>query len=110
MAKFKKGEGGRPKGIPNKATRDIRALAQALFDAEYWTRTKKQLDAGKLNPAIHVRLLAYAFGEPKKVVRLEGEVSVKDKRAVLEGIPDSVLADIEARTVLSEPDEPETVN
>lgn len=112
MAKFKKGEGGRPKGIPNKVTRDVRTLALALFDADYWATTKRRLDAGKLNPMIEKTLLAYAFGEPKKTVRLEGEVGVRDKRTVLAQIPDDVLATIEASAGLVDAadDDTETVN
>lgn len=88
---FKKGEGGRPVGVENKVSRDVRALARGLFDAAYWTRTKKRLQTGKLHPAIEKTLLAYAFGEPKKTVKLEGDVGVKAKRAVLANLPMDVL-------------------
>jgi hypothetical protein len=57
---------GRPRGVENKVTRDVRELAQRLFDAAYWTRTKKQLGAGKLHPAIHAKLLAYAYGSRRR--------------------------------------------
>lgn len=66
---FQKGvsgnRGGRPKGRPNHATQEIRALATALFDRDYWTRIRTQLHEGTLPPAIHARLLAYAYGEPR---------------------------------------------
>ena len=109
---FKKGEGGRPVGAENKATRDVRELARGLFDAAYWKRTKKRMTAGKLNPLIEKTLLAYAYGEPKKTVRLEGEVGVREKRAVLAQIPDDVLQSIEASAALAftADGEPETVN
>jgi hypothetical protein len=65
---FAKGQsgnpGGRPKGRQNNATQEIRALASSLFDKPYWERIKAQLDAGTLHPAIHAKLLAYAYGEP----------------------------------------------
>jgi hypothetical protein len=87
---------GRPRGVENKVTRDVRELAQRLFDGAYWARTKKQLSAGKLHPAIHARLLAYAYGEPKKTVRLEGEIGIREKRGVLKQLPEAVLASLTA--------------
>ena len=56
--------GGRPKGRPNSATVEIRALAQSLFDKHYWDRVRAQLAAGTLHPSIEAKLLAYAYGEP----------------------------------------------
>jgi hypothetical protein len=89
---------GRPRGVENKVTRDVRELAQRLFDAAYWTRTKKQLGAGKLHPAIHAKLLAYAYGEPKKTVRLEGEIGIREKRSVLKRLPEDVLQTLATAT------------
>ena len=67
---FAKGQsgnpGGRPKGRQNNATAEIRDLARNLFDKSYWERIKAQLDAGTLQPAIHAKLLAYAYGEPRE--------------------------------------------
>ena len=57
--------GGRPKGRPNQVTQEIRALASALFDDDYWTRIRTQLRDGTLPPAIHTKLLSYAYGEPR---------------------------------------------
>jgi len=58
--------GGRPRGRPNNATVEIRALAQSLFDKGYWERVRAQLTEGTLHPSIHGKLLAYAYGEPKQ--------------------------------------------
>jgi hypothetical protein len=55
---------GRPRGIPDKVSAEIRTLARALFDKDYWDRTKRLLDAGELHPKIETTLLAYAFGQP----------------------------------------------
>lgn len=111
---FQKGQSGNPngrqKGTENKVTRDIRALAQALLDEKYWKRTKKRLDAGKLNPILEKTIWAYAHGEPKKTLRIEGEVGVLEKRGVLQQIPDDVLARIETAAVIGELDGSETVN
>jgi hypothetical protein len=102
---------GRPKGATNKVTRDIAALARGLFDAAYWKRTKERLVAGKLTPAIERTLLAYAYGEPKKTVTFEGEVSVAEKRGILRDLPDAVVQQLAARAafqaVEDEPDESE---
>ena len=63
---------GRPKGATNLATREIRALSQALFDAEYWTQTRRRLLSGHLAPAIEAKLLAYAYGEPTQTIDVPG--------------------------------------
>jgi len=85
---------GRPQGVPNRVTKDVRNLARALFDAAYWKRTKERLQAGRMHPAIEKVLLAYAYGEPKKTVRIEGDVSVQDKRSLLERMPDAMIAEL----------------
>ena len=69
---FKKGEGGRPKGAPNKASAVVRQLARQLFDRPYWLRTKAALRSGTLHPTIERQLLAYAYGEPKHVHEVSG--------------------------------------
>ena len=64
--------GGRAKGTPNKVTTEIRELSQALFDDEYWTRTRARVLSGKIAPAIESKLLAYAYGEPKQTLDVLG--------------------------------------
>ena len=56
---------GRPKGSPNKISREIRELAQRLFDEAYWADLRLRLKKRRLPPAVEVKLLAYAYGEPK---------------------------------------------
>lgn len=63
---------GRPKGSLNKATREIRAITQNLFDEDYFVRVKQRLLNGKLAPAVECKLLAYAFGEPKQQHEISG--------------------------------------
>ena len=64
--------GGRPKGAPNKVTKEIRALSQVLFDDDYWVKTRARLLNGRLAPAVETKLLAYAYGEPKHIVDVLG--------------------------------------
>jgi hypothetical protein len=96
---FAKGQsgnpGGRPKGRENNVTTEIRALAQSLFDKKYWERTRAQLDAGTLPPAIHAKLLAYAYGEPKQehtgggivvnlgfIAQAQSSLPIEDQKAI----------------------------
>jgi hypothetical protein len=58
--------GGRQKGVKNKHTPEIRALALKIFDAEYWARIKAQAKEGTLHPKIESTLLAYAYGAPQR--------------------------------------------
>ena len=58
--------GGRPRGRQNNVTTEIRALAQSLFDKNYWERVRAQWVAGTIHPSIEAKLLAYAYGEPNQ--------------------------------------------
>lgn len=65
---------GRPKGAVNKATREIREIAQSLFDEGYFAKVRDRLAEGKLAPAVECKLLAYAWGEPKQQVDLNANL------------------------------------
>jgi hypothetical protein len=76
VAKGKK-TGGRVAGTPNKISREIRELAQALFDDAYWARKRMEIHGGRCHPSIEAKLLSYAYGEPKQQVELQGDVNVQ---------------------------------
>jgi hypothetical protein len=93
---------GRPPGSVNKITRQIRDITEGLFDTTYWKNIRKRLHAGELHPAIEIRLLAYRYGEPPKVVKVSGSVSVEDKRPVLRQLPAEVLDAIDVEPAEAE--------
>lgn len=69
---FKKGEGGRQKGVLNKATRDIKAFAQDwLTDPAYLESLRIRLLNGEA-PHIETLLYHYGYGKPKETLALEG--------------------------------------
>ena len=70
---FKKGEGGRPKGAPNKADGLIRAKCLALIkDPTYQQNFKKRLEAGELPPALEAMTWHYAIGKPIEIHEVSG--------------------------------------
>ena len=67
---FKKGEGGRPKGVPNKATRDIKAWARGMLeDPDYRASLKARLASGQAGQ-VEALLYHYGYGKPKEQVEL----------------------------------------
>ena len=65
---------GRPKGIPNKATKEVKELARKLvLDPEYQAKLKQRLLKGTLPPAVETQLWHYAFGKPKDTLDLNVE-------------------------------------
>lgn len=67
------GQPGRTKGVPNKATRQIRQLAQGILEQPAaLAHLRKQAREGKLHPIIHKELMHYAYGKPKTEVEISG--------------------------------------
>ena len=71
---FKRGGSpGRPKGVPNKATTEVKEMARRLLnDPEYQGQLRERLIKGTLPPAVETMLWAYGYGKPKETL----EVSV----------------------------------
>ena len=60
---------GRPRGVPNKATQEIRAVARALVTRPaYVAEVRRRLLEGTLAPGMETLLWYYAYGKPKEVV------------------------------------------
>ena len=69
--------GGRPKGVPNKATVEIKDLSRRLLeDPEYQASLKTRLRRGTAQ-AIERELYHYAYGKPKDTVELTGGLSIR---------------------------------
>jgi hypothetical protein len=76
MAKFQPGQSGnpqgRPRGVANKSTLEIRTFAQALLsDPQYQRKLRARLHSGELPPTLEALLFAYAFGKPRDLTELE---------------------------------------
>ena len=64
--------GGRPKGVPNKATREIKETARRLVeDPVYVAALAARLIRGKA-PRMEVLLHYYAYGKPTETVDVKG--------------------------------------
>jgi len=76
---FVKGNSGRPKGAKNKASREIKAYVQELFERpKHQAMLKRHWDAGTLDPTIWRLLLHYAFGKPATTVSTDSGGSLLD--------------------------------
>lgn len=65
------GSPGRPKGVPNKATQEMKSLAQRLLgDPIYRANFRKRLQSGELAPGMEALLYHYAFGKPPDKIDL----------------------------------------
>lgn len=75
---LKRGGGtGRPKGVPNKATVEIKVLARRLLsDPEYQDALERRLRRGTAG-AVEPLLYHYGYGKPKETVEHEGTISVR---------------------------------
>jgi hypothetical protein len=62
---LRRGGPGRPKGVPNRATLEAKAVCNALVDdPDYQKRLKVRLIAGKLAPAVECMIWHYAKTKP----------------------------------------------
>ena len=72
---FQKGDPrcGRPPGLVNKTTKEVREIATRLVeDGEYRSSLRMRLVSGTLAPAVESMLWHYAYGKPKETHVIEG--------------------------------------
>jgi hypothetical protein len=73
LANLRRG-GGRPKGVPNKATLEAKqACAEIVDDPIYRAKLLARARAGKLAPAMETLLWYYAKGKPKETIEYRDE-------------------------------------
>ncbi len=60
---------GRPRGVPNKATKEIKEIAQALTlgNPKVVARLLRECETGKILPPVFNKLLEYGYGRPKEM-------------------------------------------
>lgn len=62
---FKKGEGGRPKGVPNKAKLIAEEVARSIIEQpDALDKLRAQARAGELDSRVWTTLASYAWGKP----------------------------------------------
>lgn len=68
---------GRPPGVPNKATTEVKEWARAIFDDPLVRqKTLALAQTGKLPPGIFTELLHYAYGRPATTIDLGPRAAV----------------------------------
>lgn len=86
---FKKGEGGRPKGVPNKAKLIAEEVARSIIEQpEAIEHMQAQARAGQLNPQVWNTLASYAWGKPVEQVRVTTDLPPLVIRLHRDGDPD----------------------
>jgi hypothetical protein len=88
MARWPKGVSGNPQGrrpgVPNKATRDVRLVAQKLVgESGYLDKVRARLHAGRLAPAVELALWHFAYGRPVDKVEITNTTALPVLRVAI---------------------------
>lgn len=90
--------GGRKPGAPNRVTKDVAAICQALTlgNRKFLKAIKNQLDQGACHPTIVVRLIEYGYGKPaERVASIPPEGARVDLSKLTEDELETMLAILE---------------
>ena len=68
---FKPGQGGRPKGVPNKATAAVKELCRGFLDKNYWPTLEERWRQGNVQWPEAQTIMHYAYGKPKETHAIE---------------------------------------
>lgn len=98
VSRFKPGvsgnPAGRPRGIPNKVTEEVRAAASELVDDPvYRTKLRADLRQRKVAPVVEQMLWYYAKGKPKE--RVEHSSGPVLDAELVRKLSDEDLAEVE---------------
>ena len=76
---LKRGGPGRPKGVANRATVEVKQMCSELVeDPQYRARLKERLWAGDLPPALECLIWHYAFGRPKETMGIDSALAARE--------------------------------
>lgn len=65
-------KGGRPPGVPNKVTKQVKEIAQRLLTGDdYRKNLRRRLRDGTCPPAVETMLWHYAYGKPKETIAFD---------------------------------------
>ena len=66
--------GGRRKGTPNKATREVKTFCASILErARYQRQLRERIHKGTLPHAVEAMIWHYAYGVPKQTVAVESK-------------------------------------
>lgn len=74
---LRRGGPGRPKGVPNRATREFKAFWRCWMDsADYRENVKRRILLGRA-PHLESYIAQMVYGRPKDVVETQGELVIR---------------------------------